>query len=326
MKNIYDRIYDNFILYNYSDDNLGVWNSKGEIMREINDSKMSKREEYENLFDSFGSFGNSVSDGLNCEHYHKFPKWTEYEPIIKKAENLITKSKNVNLEDLQIEKVFDLYGVSYGKKIIPPIFYKFGLILNYLIDLYESTNSPNTILEVGAGYGGLANLMMNKFTNTKYIIVDIQPVLSVSATFLNKMGKKVTFGNEIISVDDFLLSDSDCLFLHPQEISRISDNSIDLCMNVDSLFEMPFEISQSYLGHFDRVTKDKIYSNNRKKLYGSELTQTKESQSILNNYTYSISESDHIKQSSVGRNQEWEIIFQLCLFEGYNHELYERIN
>ena len=97
-------------------------------------------------------------------------------------------------------------------------------------------------------------------------------------------------------------------------------------MNVDSLFEMPVGIGQNYLEHFDRVTKDKIYSNNRKKLHGSELTETKEYQSILKNFTYSISESDHIKQSSVGRNREFEILFQLTLYEGYNHELYERNN
>tara|TARA_R100000734_G_C3318144_1_gene112001 strand:- start:1243 stop:2226 length:984 start_codon:yes stop_codon:yes gene_type:complete len=325
-KTIYDRIYDNFILYRYWDDDLAVWVPRKNVMKQINDSQMLKREEYENLFESFGSNGRSLSSGINCEHFHKYSEWNEFKTIIEKAENLITQSKNVNLEDLQIDKVFGLYGKAYGEKIIPPIFYKFGLILNYFIDLYESTNNPNSILEVGAGYGGLANLMMNKFTNTKYIIIDVQPILSVSATFLHKMGKKVTFGNEIISVDDFLLSDKDCLFLHPQEIHKISDNSIDLSMNVDSLFEMPFGISQNYLGHFDRVTKDKIYSNNRKKLHGSELTKTKEYQSILKNFTYSISESDHIKQSSVGRNREFEILFQLTLYEGYNHELYERNN
>jgi len=322
-KNIYDRIYDNFCLYKYWDDDLAVWVPRENVMKQINNSQMLKREEYEDLFESFGSNGCSLSAGINCEHFHKYSQWDEYAPIINKAENLITQTKNVNLEDLQIEKVFDLYGESYGEKIIPPIFYKFGLILNYFIDLYGNKNSPNSILEVGAGYGGLAYLMMNKFINSKYIIIDVQPILSVSATFLHKMGKKVTFGNEIISVDDFLLSDKDCLFLHPQEINKISNKSIDLSMNVDSLFEMPVGIGQNYLGHFDRVTKDKIYSNNRKKLHGSEFTNTQEYQSILKNYNYFITESDHIEQSNVGRNREFEILFQLTLYEGYNHELYQ---
>lgn len=294
-------------------------------MREINYNQMTKREEYENLFQSFGSSGCSLTSGINCEHFHKYSKWKEFEPIIEKAENLITQSKNVSLEDLQIEKAFDLYGKTYGKKIIPPIFYKFGLILNYFIDLYSSEkNSPKSILEVGAGYGGLAYLMMNKFKGVKYIIIDVQPILSVSAIFLHKMGKKVAFINEIDSVDDFLLSDKDCLFLHPQEIIKISDKSIDLSINVDSLFEMPYDVAQNYLEHFDRVTKDKIYSNNRKLLHGSEFTNTLQYQSILNNFSYNMKESDHIKHSGVERNREWEIIFQLTLFNGYNHELYEK--
>jgi|LWDU01.1.fsa_nt_gi hypothetical protein len=318
----YDRVYFNFRHYDWSKDNLATWIPRNKVMNEINSNSMQIRTNYESLFESFGRRGYPLSAGINCEHFHMYSQLEKFNPIIKRAEDLIKKTKNVNLEDLEIKQVCEIYGKKYGDKIIPPIFYKFGLILNYLIDLYPDGGShPNTILEIGAGYGGLANLIMNRFKSTKYIIVDIEPILSAAATFLHKMDKKVVFGNEI-SVENFMSSDKDCLFLHPEQISQIPDKSIDLSINVDSLFEMPNGIAKSYLKHIDRVTSGTFYSNNRKKLHGSELTDTQEYQTLFNSCEYEINESDYLKHSQ----EEYEIIFQLTLYGGYKHELYRYKN
>jgi len=54
-------------------------------------------------------------------------------------------------------------------KIIPPINYKFELI-NF---------ETGITLEIGAGYGSFCNLFLNMTKCNKYIIVDIQPALSI---------------------------------------------------------------------------------------------------------------------------------------------------
>ena len=67
-----------------------------------------------------------------------------------------------------------------------------GLILNQIIDISKTDHKVrNSVLEIGAGYGELAQFFKNYFKNTRYIIVDIQPTTTICGYFLHKPNRSI---------------------------------------------------------------------------------------------------------------------------------------
>tara|TARA_Y100000389_G_scaffold136357_1_gene133902 strand:+ start:3429 stop:4085 length:657 start_codon:yes stop_codon:yes gene_type:complete len=157
-----------------------------------------------------------------------------------------------------------LYGEEFNdNKIIPPIFYKFGINLQTIINTYKKLNEkPKIALEIGSGYGGFCHLTIKYFKNIKYVIVDIQPGMSFASYFLHKLGYKIQFANEFTNFTDFINSDNNILFLTPIQMKEIPDNSIDLIINMDSIVEMGEESIKMYIEQMNRLTNHFIFSNN----------------------------------------------------------------
>ncbi len=95
---------------------------------------------------------------------------------------------------------------------------------------------PSTILEVGAGYGRTAYVLLNLFPDASYTVVDIEPAISISQRYLTE-----------------LFPARPLRFMHPAEATTLPTASVDLALSISSLQEMTSEQVALYLSLFDRT-------------------------------------------------------------------------
>jgi O-methyltransferase len=95
---------------------------------------------------------------------------------------------------------------------------------------------PRSIIEVGAGYGRTAYVLLHIFPDATYTIVDIEPALSISRWYLEQL-----FPPERLR------------FLHPDEAESLGDGEADLAIAISSLHEMTADQVERYLKLLDRV-------------------------------------------------------------------------
>jgi putative sugar O-methyltransferase len=96
--------------------------------------------------------------------------------------------------------------------------------------------APKTILEIGAGYGRVAYVLLSLFPDATYTIVDIEPAQTIQRWYLTQL-----FDPERLR------------FLSPDETDQIEPGSIDLGVAISSLHEMTKEQVATYLDLFDRA-------------------------------------------------------------------------
>ncbi len=102
-------------------------------------------------------------------------------------------------------------------------------------------SSPDHILEVGAGYGRTAYALLNRFPEARYTIVDIEPALSLSRSYLSAH-----------------FPAGRLRFLGPGELEEVDPRSIDLAVSISSLQEMTAEQNRFYASQLDRVAGDGV--------------------------------------------------------------------
>lgn len=95
---------------------------------------------------------------------------------------------------------------------------------------------PESIIELGAGYGRTAYVLMNLFARAQYTIVDIEPARTISRWYLSQ-----------------LVPPERLRFVAPEEVDTIEAGSIDLAVTISSLQEMTPKQVGGYLELFDRV-------------------------------------------------------------------------
>lgn len=96
--------------------------------------------------------------------------------------------------------------------------------------------APATILEIGAGYGRTAFALLNLFPRARYVIVDVEPAISISKWYLPQ-----------------LIDPERLLFLDPSQIDEVGDGAVDLALSISSLHEMTPEQLDGYLQFMDRI-------------------------------------------------------------------------
>jgi putative sugar O-methyltransferase len=104
------------------------------------------------------------------------------------------------------------------------------------IDRLGSSKPPRSILEIGAGYGRLAYVLMSMNPSCRYTIVDIQPALAISEWYLRR-----------------LFPERHIVFVDPESIDDLPDDSFDLAISISSLQEMTREQIGDYIRLLDRV-------------------------------------------------------------------------
>jgi putative sugar O-methyltransferase len=103
------------------------------------------------------------------------------------------------------------------------------------------TREARSFLEIGAGYGRTAYVLLSVFPNSTYTIVDIEPALSLSRWYLTQL-----FPIERLR------------FLRPDEALRLASGSVDVALSISSLQEMTTEQVEGYLRLIDRVARGGI--------------------------------------------------------------------
>jgi SAM-dependent methyltransferase len=120
-----------------------------------------------------------------------------------------------------------------------------------------------SVLELGAGYGRLAYVLLRAGPGTRYTIVDIPPALYVSQRYLTDVlpDRKVfrfrPFADHAAVAEE--MAAADLVFLEPQQLELLPDRSFDLGATVSTLHEMrPDQISH-YIQQLDRLC-DAVYT------------------------------------------------------------------
>jgi putative sugar O-methyltransferase len=117
------------------------------------------------------------------------------------------------------------------------------------------------VLEIGAGYGGMADLLIKRGVVESYTIVDLPENLALAAFFLTLENPEFSSN---VCPDKIGAEGSSLNFLLPNEIEKISDQKYDLVINCDSLGEMPASVARAYVDFISRhLSNDGIfYSKN----------------------------------------------------------------
>ncbi len=120
-----------------------------------------------------------------------------------------------------------------------------------------------TILEIGAGYGRLAEVFLQRGTE-RYIIVDIFPMIYLAEQYL-----KARFpGLKVFGLRDFRdygdvaqeLEDARVVLLAPDQMPLLPENVVDLVININSFMEMSAGEVDAYFTQIDRVSRGYLYS------------------------------------------------------------------
>ena len=125
------------------------------------------------------------------------------------------------------------------------------------------------VIELGAGHGRVGQLMLQKYNNMKYTIVDIPPALFISQWYLtNSLKEKKVFKfREFHSWDSVKdeFETADIRFLLPHQIEMMPDKYFNLFVNISSMGEMTEKQIMNWFYHINRCTRGifflKQYSN-----------------------------------------------------------------
>ncbi len=135
--------------------------------------------------------------------------------------------------------------------------------------LYTYARDPSrkitTILEVGGGYGRLAEAAFNIFGKSiRYVLVDSVPVsLYYSKKYLESVCPDIRVGS-YYDGDSFDMNEFDCYIIPAWYFAELNKEKYDICINIESFQEMNQQHVDSYLQLFDRVSVDRgiVYLDN----------------------------------------------------------------
>ena len=165
---------------------------------------------------------------------------------------------------------FDNHKINSGIKS----YSEWGIISDLLNELTSRKKTIN-ILEIGAGAGQLANIILNNLSGVKYIVIDL-PAMHTRAPYLlyQHGGHKICSYKRFVELGSSVekaLEEYDILFLPPWEKGQMLDHNIDLTINMRSLCEMSSEEANSYMKIIDRSSEYFFSINTNKYGYNSDL-------------------------------------------------------
>jgi hypothetical protein len=147
------------------------------------------------------------------------------------------------------------------------------------LDAFRSSQARPVILEVGAGWGGLAYTFKTLFPNACYVLVDFPELFLFSATYLMTLfpGAKVAFATGTPNEIQGAWAENDFVFVPNTLQQEISPERLDLTINTVSFQEMTSEQVRAYVAMAVRLNCPTLYSLNRaRSLYATELSDVHE--------------------------------------------------
>ncbi len=128
----------------------------------------------------------------------------------------------------------------------------------------DMSKSPLRVLEIGAGYGRLAEVFLQAKPGLKYWIVDIPPALYVSQRYLSQVfpEKKVFKFRPFARFADVEreVEDSDICFFLSNQIEMLPPKSVDITLCISNLHEMTKQQILHYFHQIDRMTHGIFYT------------------------------------------------------------------
>lgn len=159
----------------------------------------------------------------------------------------------------QKRRIEDMYFYFLGKPFngnLKKFIYQFQFLIPY------QDQGMKNILEVGAGYGGMCELICHNFDVENYFIIDLAETLAVSSYYLSH----VTDLNVLLIEDEGDIVDISSkkknVILIPANIYEnldLEDLRIDLFINSNSFAEIGQDFVQGYLDFFNRWSKKNSY-------------------------------------------------------------------
>ena len=127
-------------------------------------------------------------------------------------------------------------------------------------------NDRPVILEIGAGYGILFYYISKNFSDFCYLDFDLPEVLCCATYYLMKCfpeKKFLLYGEGELNKE--AIKEYDFIFMPSYVIKDISDNSIDICINISSLGEMKSDTSRMFVHEICRTSNAFWHLNNENK-------------------------------------------------------------
>jgi hypothetical protein len=155
-----------------------------------------------------------------------------------------------------------------------------------LIDTYASPTKPMKVIEVGGGYGRLAEALINIYDyKIKYCLVDVVPAsILYSYQYLKKTFPNLRIGF-YYNNDAFDFERFDCFIIPAWHFERINNITYDIAVNIQSMQEMEQHHVDYYLTLFDEIIK-------------------------INGLIYLANEKDYIFQGKWNFPKNWEILLK----------------
>ena len=154
--------------------------------------------------------------------------------------------------------MFDIRGKQYSQKFLRKAL--------DLLDLKQNWNgSFGSVLEIGAGFGQLAELAARTYPITKYVILDLAPNCLFSEYFLTQnfpgevAGWRHLRDETAIHIDNV---DAKFIVLPVHKLPQL-EGQFDLFVNQASFQEMTVDIVTNYASHIKSMCKS-VYSSNRR--------------------------------------------------------------
>lgn len=129
------------------------------------------------------------------------------------------------------------------------------LDLNLLWAFTPNVERPTMILEVGGGYGRLAEAMLNVFADVKYVLVDGVPgSLFYSSEYLRRACPSAQVGS-YYDDDPFDMNQFDCYIVPSWHFEALNRFKYDVCVNIESFQEMGQDQVDTFLRLFDQLSE-----------------------------------------------------------------------
>lgn len=131
----------------------------------------------------------------------------------------------------------------------------------YVLNFLKNNKEDRLIFfELGAGAGLTSLALIDTFLGSKVIICDLPESICVGYVLISHFSKgkfRIVLPNEIDIVDDIFRKDKfDILFLTPNQVWKIPDQSVDVCINVHSMQEMDLDTINDYFSLIKRIGKN----------------------------------------------------------------------
>lgn len=199
--------------------------------------------------------------------------------------------------------------------------------INMLYTYLEYTQSSEKyVLEVGGGYGRIAEALMNVAEGIKYVLIDAVPgSIIYSYEYL-----KVMLGNKKIGFyyfgDSFDLEQFDVYIIPAWHFEKLNLYQYDCCINISSMQEMGQNHVDYYLNLFDRVLKEDgivFLENSHDYIFKGEWN-FKDSWERKVMFNTPASWTDYFPIEIFVKREKDYSKWNQCVVAGYKYSLYEK--